>query len=72
MHALRQDFTQALAHYHHALALNCSLSSAAEGLERMEKMIRAVDRGDGPSHLSDDDNESARINSDVDSRELGY
>ena len=46
MHALKHDFTQALAHYHHALALNASLKSATDGLERVEGMIRAVQQGD--------------------------
>jgi hypothetical protein len=53
MHALNKDFTSALMHYQHALAIDASLVSANEGLERIEKMIRAVDKGLDPSMMDD-------------------
>lgn len=48
MHACNKNFTQALAHYHHALSLNPSLKAAQDGLERIEAMIRACDKGLDP------------------------
>jgi hypothetical protein len=49
MHALNKNFTQALSHYHHALAIDPTLKTAVDGLERIEAMIRAVEIGHDPN-----------------------
>ncbi|KAJ1618388.1 hypothetical protein T492DRAFT_1093075 [Pavlovales sp. CCMP2436] len=59
MHALNKNFAAALMHFQHALALNANLVSANEGLERIEKLIRAVDKGLDPiqDEMQDDRDE---------------
>lgn len=54
LHALSHNFTQALSHYHHALSISDTLKSAQAGLERIERMSRASDKGvDQQSAIND-------------------
>ena len=68
VYTLHEQFAEALTCYHTAISLNPASTAAAQGLERLEKLMRGVDP-DLAEEEADADTDGAEVDASLDGTE---